>query len=80
MGRRDTDVRSDYRRRRTLRIVRRHRDEEAGMNPLVIEKGCLVNSIYHFPTHMQFFSTPELLEIGGFPLSPQGRSRFARKR
>lgn len=38
-----------------------------GFDPLVIEKGSLVNSIYHYPTHMQFFSTPELLEIGGVP-------------
>ncbi len=34
---------------------------------LVLEKGALVNSIYHFPTHMVFFTTPELLEIGGHP-------------
>ncbi|GAB7386235.1 YpdA family putative bacillithiol disulfide reductase [Bacillaceae bacterium] len=41
--------------------------QDEGVNPLVIEKGCIVNSIYHFPTFMQFFSTPELLEIGGVP-------------
>ena len=75
-SRRDTDVRSDYRRRRTLRIVRRHRDEKRGMNPLVIEKGCLVNSIYHFPTHMEFFSTPELLEIGGIPFVTAGEKPY----
>lgn len=40
-----------------------------GFNPLVIEKGCLLQSVYGFPVHMKFFSTPELLEIGGFPLS-----------
>jgi thioredoxin reductase (NADPH) len=34
----------------------------------VIEKGVLVNSIYHFPPQMVFFTTPELLEIGGLPL------------
>jgi thioredoxin reductase (NADPH) len=33
----------------------------------VLEKGVLVNSIYHFPAHMTFFTTPELLEIGGLP-------------
>jgi thioredoxin reductase (NADPH) len=33
----------------------------------VIEKGVLVNSIQHFPAHMVFFTTPELMEIGGFP-------------
>jgi bacillithiol disulfide reductase len=40
----------------------------AGMRPLVIDKGCLCNSIYHYPVNMVFFTTPELLEIGGLPL------------
>jgi len=35
---------------------------------VVLEKGTLVNSIYHFPAQMVFFTTPELLEIGGLPL------------
>lgn len=35
---------------------------------VVVEKGVLVNSIFHFPTHMVYFTTPELLEIGGLPL------------
>jgi thioredoxin reductase (NADPH) len=35
---------------------------------LVVEKGMLVNGIFNFPTHMVFFTTPELLEIGGLPL------------
>jgi thioredoxin reductase (NADPH) len=34
----------------------------------VLEKGILVNSIYRFPRHMIFFTTPDLLEIGGLPL------------
>ncbi|MFQ5650436.1 MAG: YpdA family putative bacillithiol disulfide reductase [bacterium] len=34
---------------------------------LVLEKGCLVNSIFNFPTHLILFSTPDLLEIGGIP-------------
>src|SRR5262245_5832422 len=34
----------------------------------VLEKGVLVNSIFHFPPQMVFFTTPELLEIGGLPL------------
>jgi thioredoxin reductase (NADPH) len=46
--------------------------KKRGMEPLVIEKGCIVNSIYHFPTFMQFFSTPELLEIGGLPFISPG--------
>jgi thioredoxin reductase (NADPH) len=41
---------------------------QAGLDYLVLEKGVLVNSIYHFPVHMVFFTTPELLEIGGLPL------------
>jgi thioredoxin reductase (NADPH) len=40
----------------------------AGMRPLVIDKGCLCNSIYHYPANMVFFTTPELLEIGDLPL------------
>ncbi|MGA5690389.1 YpdA family putative bacillithiol disulfide reductase [Cytobacillus pseudoceanisediminis] len=41
--------------------------QEAGRNPLVIEKGNIVNAIYHYPTHQTFFSTSEKLEIGGVP-------------
>jgi thioredoxin reductase (NADPH) len=40
----------------------------AGMHPLVIDKGCLCNSIFHYPVNMVFFTTPELLEIGDLPL------------
>lgn len=43
--------------------------DRAGLNPLVIEKNVVVHSIYQYPTYMQFFSTPELLEIGGFPFT-----------
>ncbi|PTX59877.1 thioredoxin reductase (NADPH) [Melghirimyces profundicolus] len=46
--------------------------KKRGLEPLVIEKGCIVNSVYHYPTHMQFFSTPELLEIGGLPFVTAG--------
>jgi thioredoxin reductase (NADPH) len=38
----------------------------AGLSPLLIEKNCIVNAIYLYPTYLQFFSTPELLEIGGY--------------
>ncbi len=41
---------------------------QAGFSCEVLEKGVLVNSIFHFPMHMVFFTTPELLEIGGLPL------------
>lgn len=34
---------------------------------LIVERGVLVNSLLHFPTEMVFFTTPELLEIGGLP-------------
>jgi thioredoxin reductase (NADPH) len=39
----------------------------AGLSAVVLEKGSLVNSIEHFPVHMVFFTTPELLEIGDLP-------------
>jgi thioredoxin reductase (NADPH) len=39
----------------------------AGLAYLVIEQGTLVNSLVHYPTDMVFFTTPELMEIGGFP-------------
>ncbi len=42
--------------------------KRAGMRALVIDKGCLCNSIYHYPVNMVFFTTPELLEIGDLPL------------
>jgi bacillithiol disulfide reductase len=40
---------------------------QAGLAYEVIEKGVLVNSIFHFPRHMTFFTTADLLEIGGLP-------------
>jgi thioredoxin reductase (NADPH) len=39
----------------------------AGLDYVVVEKGALVESIYRFPRNMVFFTTPELLEIGGLP-------------
>lgn len=41
----------------------------AGLTARVVEKGTLVNSILGYPAQMEFFSTPELLEIGGHPLA-----------
>ena len=38
-----------------------------GLSYLILEKGCLVNSLYHYPVNMTFFSTSERLEIGGVP-------------
>src|SRR5216117_4206825 len=39
-----------------------------GLSCVVFDKGGITNSILHFPTQMIFFTTPELLEIGGIPL------------
>ncbi|MGH9754174.1 MAG: YpdA family putative bacillithiol disulfide reductase [Blastocatellia bacterium] len=41
--------------------------QRAGFGYLVIEKGCVVNSLYNYPTQLVFFTTPELLEIGDLP-------------
>lgn len=41
--------------------------QKAGLSYIIIEKGCLVNSLYNYPSTMTFFSTSELLEIGGIP-------------
>lgn len=38
----------------------------------IIERGCLVNSLYHYPVNMTFFSTSERLEIGGIPFISHG--------
>src|SRR5437763_6097501 len=40
---------------------------KAGLSYHVIEKRALVNSLLHYPTEMVFFTTPELMEIGGLP-------------
>lgn len=41
--------------------------KKAKLNYTILEKGCLVNSLYHYPTNMTFFSTSERLEIGDVP-------------
>ncbi|MEJ2083504.1 MAG: YpdA family putative bacillithiol disulfide reductase [Acidobacteriota bacterium] len=41
----------------------------AGLDTVVVEKGCIVNSIYHYPENMTFFTTAELLEIGNIPMT-----------
>src|SRR5262250_265663 len=41
--------------------------QRAGFSALLVDKGCLVNSLFHYPAHMTFFTTPELLEIGDIP-------------
>src|SRR6185369_4737942 len=42
--------------------------KQHGLDYVLVEKGVLVNSIFNFPMHMVFFTTPELLEIGNLPL------------
>ncbi len=41
----------------------------AGFSVVVVDKGCLCNSLFHYPSNMTFFTTPELLEIGSMPFS-----------
>jgi thioredoxin reductase (NADPH) len=43
--------------------------QNAGLTVVLVDKGCLCNSLFHYPAHMTFFTTPELLEIGGMPFS-----------
>ena len=43
--------------------------QRRGVKTVLVEKGCVVNSIYHYPTNMVFFTTPELLEIGNIPMT-----------
>jgi thioredoxin reductase (NADPH) len=42
-----------------------------GLSARVVDKGTLVNSIVGYPTNMEFFSTPDLIEIGGYPFPVQ---------
>ncbi|MCC9168711.1 YpdA family putative bacillithiol disulfide reductase [Pontibacter harenae] len=41
--------------------------KRAGLSYQILEKGCLVNSLFNYPLHMTFFSTSDKLEIGGYP-------------
>src|SRR5579859_721283 len=43
--------------------------QRAGFKVALVDKGCLVNSLFHYPANMVFFTTPELLEIGYIPFS-----------
>ncbi len=43
--------------------------QNAGLTVVLVDKGCLCNSLFHYPAHMTFFTTPELLEIGNMPFS-----------
>ena len=46
--------------------------QRKGLDPLVIDAGAIVNSIVHYPIQMGFFTTPDLMEIGGHPLVCSG--------
>ena len=46
--------------------------QRAGMRSLAVDKGCLCNSLYRYPTNMVFFTTSERLEIGDLPLTSAG--------
>src|SRR5258708_7662789 len=43
--------------------------QREGFSVALIDKGCLVNSLFHYPANMVFFTTPELLEIGDIPFT-----------
>ncbi|HEY6986935.1 MAG TPA: YpdA family putative bacillithiol disulfide reductase [Bryobacteraceae bacterium] len=43
--------------------------QKRGLKPILFDKGCVVNSIYHYPINLVFFTTPELLEIGDIPMT-----------
>jgi thioredoxin reductase (NADPH) len=43
--------------------------QKYGLKPVLFDKGCVVNSIYHYPINLVFFTTPELLEIGDIPMT-----------
>jgi thioredoxin reductase (NADPH) len=43
--------------------------QRLGLKVIVVDKGCLVNSLFHYPAGMVFFTTPELLEIGDIPFT-----------
>lgn len=43
--------------------------QREGLRVALVDKGCLCNSLFHYPSNMTFFTTPELLEIGNIPFS-----------
>jgi len=48
--------------------------QKAGFRAVVVDKGCICNSLFHYPAHMTFFTTSELLEIGDIPFpSPNAK-------
>jgi thioredoxin reductase (NADPH) len=52
--------------------------QKAGLRAVVVDKGCICNSLFHYPAHMTFFTTSELLEIGDIPFpSPNAKPNRA---
>ena len=48
--------------------------QRAGLRAVLVDKGCVCNSLFHYPSHMTFFTTSELLEIGDIPFpSPNAK-------
>ena len=48
--------------------------QKAGFRAVLVDKGCICNSLFHYPAHMTFFTTSELLEIGNIPFpSPHAK-------
>jgi thioredoxin reductase (NADPH) len=48
--------------------------QKIGLRVVMVEKGCVCNSLFHYPSHMTFFTTSELLEIGDIPFpSPNAK-------
>src|SRR5512132_3462411 len=52
--------------------------QRASLPVVLVDKGCLVNSLFHYPANMTFFTTPELLEIGDIPF-PSAHSKPTRE-
>ncbi len=53
--------------------------KRAGLNAIMIDKGMLVNTLFHFPTNMTYFSTSQLLEIGDVPFISHGEKPTRRE-
>src|SRR6202035_5811275 len=48
--------------------------QRVGLRTVLVDKGCVCNSLFHYPSHMTFFTTSELLEIGEIPFpSPHAK-------
>ena len=54
--------------------------QRLGLRVVLVEKGCLCNSLFHYPSNMTFFTTPELLEIGDIPFASPNRSPTVMRR